>query len=196
MRRALVLVLLGGGLLAQPMPAEAVSGDPQAGRKLAGQCRVCHGLDGHAQMPVAPHIGGEPVDYLSTQLHAFRSGERVNEMMSVVAGALSDQAIADLAAWYGAQQLTVTLPAAEPPGLVASQCSACHGTDGMSLRPDAPHIAGENSIYLDTQLKAYRSGKRQHDVMSAIAAPLDDAEIRALANWYATVAIQIDSPAE
>ncbi|MCJ8517556.1 c-type cytochrome [Pseudorhizobium tarimense] len=48
---------------------------------------------------------------------------------------------------------------------------------------DAPHLAGENVIYIDTQLKAFRSGKRQHEVMSQITAGLTDAEIRAAAEW-------------
>ncbi len=75
--------LCAGALLALALPAGAQ--DVEAGRKVAGMCRTCHGLDGYAQIPIAPHIGGEPADYIAAQLRAFRSGERQHEMMSVVA---------------------------------------------------------------------------------------------------------------
>jgi cytochrome c553 len=61
-------------------------------------------------MPIAPHIAGESQVYLETQLKAFRSGKRKNEIMSVVAAGLSNEDISDLAAWYSSIQFTVTLP--------------------------------------------------------------------------------------
>jgi cytochrome c553 len=60
--------------------------------------------------------------------------------------------------------------------------------------PDAPNLAGEANIYLDTQLKAFRSGKREHEIMTGIAADLTDVEIRALADWYAAVRLEIALP--
>ena len=76
----------------------------------AAACRACHGLDGIARLPNAPHIAGESELYLIAQLRAFRSGERKSELMSVVAQSLSDDDIADLAAWYASIAFTVTLP--------------------------------------------------------------------------------------
>ncbi|HKL45181.1 MAG TPA: cytochrome C, partial [Roseovarius sp.] len=92
--RQMMLLALGGAFLAQMSSAQEVTGDAQAGRKLAMQCRTCHGIEGHAKMPIVPHIGGENPAYIEHQLTAFRDGQRVHEMMSVVAKGLSDQAIA------------------------------------------------------------------------------------------------------
>ncbi|WP_146591630.1 c-type cytochrome [Puniceibacterium confluentis] len=189
MIRALFLGL-GGVILAGAVSAETAA-DPAEGRKLAGQCRTCHGIDGFAKIPIAPHIGGEPAGYLAAQLTAFRDGSRTHEMMSVVAQSLSDQQIADLAAWFASHTATATLTAdaSDAPDL----CVACHGADGIGQMDDVPNLAGETNIYIETQLKAFRIGKRTHEVMSAIAADLTDAEIRAAADWYAAVRIEIST---
>jgi cytochrome c553 len=155
-------------------------------------CRTCHGLDGYAQIPIAPHIGGEPAEYLAAQLSAFRSGVREHEMMSVVASGLSDQQIEDVAAWYAAQNATAELAA--DPADAPEMCVACHGSDGISVLPDVPNLAGETNIYIETQLKAFRSGRRDNDVMYGVAADLTDAEIRTVANWYAAVRLTITPP--
>ena len=186
----LVALALSGVILAGPLAAQ--EGDPEAGRKLAGQCRTCHGLDGIAQIPVAPNIGGEPAGYLARQLEAFRSGARVNEMMSVVAASLSDAQIADLAAWYASHVPVATLAA--DPADAPELCSACHGVDGISVIEDAPNLAGENSIYIETQLKAFRTGKRESPVMGPITTELSDEDIRAVADWYAATRLEIPSP--
>ncbi|MBY8975167.1 cytochrome c [Rhodobacteraceae bacterium NNCM2] len=88
----------------------AWAADPAAGRKKAGQCRTCHGIDGIAQIPIAPHLAGESQIYLETQLKAFRSGKREHEMMTVVAKDLTDEDISDLSAWYSSIQITATMP--------------------------------------------------------------------------------------
>ena len=89
-------------------PAQA--GDPAAGKKKAGMCRTCHGLDGVARIPIAPHIAGESEIYLATQLKAFRSGKREHEIMSVIAKDLSDEDISNLSAWYSSIKFQVTMP--------------------------------------------------------------------------------------
>jgi len=181
---------LGGLLLA----GAALAQDVEAGRQVAGMCRTCHGLDGLAVMPVAPNIGGEPASYIAAQLEAFRSGARENEMMSVVAAGLSDSQIADVAAWYGAQAATAVPPAGFDPAAAPEACAACHGADGIAVIEEAPNLAGENAIYIDTQLKAFRSGKRASEVMGPVAKALDDAAIRAAADWYAAVGLEISPP--
>lgn len=195
MRRA-ILIGLGGVLLAQialalPAVAQSPVGDPQAGRKKAGMCRTCHGLDGFARIPIAPHIGGEPASYLEKQLKAFRQGTRTHEMMSVVAKSLDDQSIADLAAWYSAHSVETTLPAGVSADAAPEACAACHGADGIGQLENVPNLAGESAIYIDTQLKAFRLGKRNDEVMSAIAADLTNDEIREYADWYAAIRLKI-----
>jgi cytochrome c553 len=70
-------------------------------------------------------------------------------------------------------------------------CAACHGNNGFSQLINAPHLAGQPEIYLKEQLKAYRSGKRAHEVMAVIAKPLTDDEITNLAAWYSSIEIKI-----
>ncbi|PXX93600.1 cytochrome C554 [Marinobacter vulgaris] len=92
------------------MVSVAHGADPEEGRKLAAQCKTCHGLDGIAKIPVAPHLAGESQIYIEKQLKAFRSGKRENDMMSVVAKNLTDQQISDLAAWYQSIEITARMP--------------------------------------------------------------------------------------
>jgi cytochrome c553 len=179
------MVVLAGAVSAQ---------DLEAGRAVANMCRTCHGLDGYARIPIAPHIGGERASYLAGQLRAFRSGEREHEMMSIVAAGLSDAQIENVAAWYAAHTATAVPPQGFDAEAAPDSCAACHGADGIAVVEDAPNLAGEDTIYLETQLKAFRSGKRQHEVMSAIAAELDDTEIRAVSEWYAVFGMEIGGP--
>jgi len=104
----LIVVLL---LSALSGAASAADGDAAAGRRKALQCQTCHGLDGMSKLPEAPHIAGQPVPYLIKSLNDFRQGLRKNEMMDVVAKELTDQDVADLAAYYSAIEVT-----AKPPG--------------------------------------------------------------------------------
>lgn len=92
-----------GLLLVAPAAPALANGDPEAGRKLARMCAPCHGRDGAAVRPHTPNIGGLDADYLAVQLGFFRAAERLHEEMNVVARPLSDEQIANLAAWYAAQ---------------------------------------------------------------------------------------------
>ncbi|EAU41120.1 Class I diheme cytochrome c4 [Fulvimarina pelagi HTCC2506] len=91
------------------MPAKAA--DPAAGREKAGQCATCHGKDGIATTPDAPNLAGMSSIYTEAQLKAFKAGERQHQQMSIIAQSLSEEDIADLAAWYAAIEVTATLPA-------------------------------------------------------------------------------------
>ena len=66
----------------------AAAGDVKAGREKAQKCEACHGLDGLSKVVEAPNIAGQTEQYLIRQLNAFKSGERQNEMMSLVAPTL------------------------------------------------------------------------------------------------------------
>ena len=76
----------------------------------------------------------------------------------------------------------------------ARACSVCHGPLGLAAAPDTPHIAGQPELYLSEQLKAYRSGKRSHEVMSVMAKPLSDDDIRDLAEWFSSLVIEAKAP--
>jgi cytochrome c553 len=91
-------------------PGLAQAADAAAGRDKAKVCRACHGLDGVARLPNAATIAGENELYLVKQLEAFRDGERQDPQMSIIAEKLSDEDIADLAAWYSSIKITVEMP--------------------------------------------------------------------------------------
>jgi len=64
-------------------------------------------------------------------------------------------------------------------------CSACHGDDGVSRSAGTPHLGGQDRLYLERSLAAYRSGERRHEPMTSLANALQPRDIEALAAWYA-----------
>lgn len=78
----------------------AAAEDAPAGRQKAMQCQACHGLDGLAKIPGAPHIGGQVKEYLVKSMRDYKTGARKDEVMAVVVRQLSEQDIEDLAAYY------------------------------------------------------------------------------------------------
>ena len=76
----------------------------------------------------------------------------------------------------------------------AAACAVCHGQLGISVTPDAPHLAGMPPIYFAAQLRAYRSGARKHEVMAVMARPLSDDDIAALAAWFSSIKIEARLP--
>ncbi len=79
---------------------QAGAADIAAGKAMATRCSACHGPAGIAVTPDAPNLAGQNEAYLSAQLTAFHTGQRQNEMMSMMAKPLTDAQIADLAAYY------------------------------------------------------------------------------------------------
>jgi cytochrome c553 len=77
---------------------------------------------------------------------------------------------------------------------VTQACAVCHGVDGIGKNPDVPNLAGESTIYLEKQLKAFKSGERKHEQMSIIAQGLQDKDIVDLAAWYASIKISVQVP--
>ncbi len=109
MKNTTLRVLAAAGsvlLLAGP----ALSADAARGRELASTCRVCHGLDGVGTNPMVPNIGGQSAQYLTKALKDFREGRREDPQMSIMIGGLSDQDIADLAAWYASITASFEMP--------------------------------------------------------------------------------------
>lgn len=78
--------------------------------------------------------------------------------------------------------------------LAARQCSGCHGRLGLAEIPNAPNLAGESSMYITTQLIAFRDGTRVHDQMSIIAKGLNDQDIADLAAWFEAIEVTVEAP--
>ena len=76
----------------------------------------------------------------------------------------------------------------------AQACAVCHGQLGLSSAPDAPNLAAQPAIYLAAQLRAYRSGARQHEIMTLMSKTLSDADIDNLAAWYASLQVEVKPP--
>ena len=91
----LVVALMSGSVLGQ--------GSISAGKAKALVCRGCHGVDGNSTNPLSPKLAGQHAIYLAKALRDFRSGARKNSVMSAMAKPLSDDDIANLAAYYAAQ---------------------------------------------------------------------------------------------
>jgi cytochrome c553 len=76
----------------------------------------------------------------------------------------------------------------------AQVCNVCHGANGLSTQPNAPHLAGQPSIYIAEQMKAYRNGSRKNEVMAVIARSLTDQDVDNLAAWYESIKVAAEMP--
>jgi cytochrome c553 len=96
---ALATLAAAGGALAQ-----APAGDPNRGREKVQMCQGCHGIEGwrtaFPEVYHVPRIAGQHAAYFVKALQAYRSGERSHPSMRGIAATLSDQDMADLAAYY------------------------------------------------------------------------------------------------
>lgn len=195
---ALFLALIA--IAAGPLSGPAHAGSVEAGQAKAAPCSACHGLDGNSLNPEWPSLAGQHEGYLLQSLQSFKSGARSNVLMSGMAMPLTDEDMADLAAYFAAQK-----PAGgvANPDLVATgerlyrggnketgvpACLACHGPSGQG-NPAAgwPVIAGQHASYAAAQLAAYRAGERTTDgdtqVMRNVAARLTDDDIKAVSSY-------------
>src|SRR5690606_31674758 len=99
------MMRITGALLAiaLALPAHA-AGDPAAGEQKSQVCAACHGPGGQSVNPIWPHLAGQHAEYTTKQLQDFKAGKRKNEQMSPMAAPLSDQDIADLAAYFASRK--------------------------------------------------------------------------------------------
>ena len=192
MRTALIglVALVGSG----PTLAQETAGDAEAGRQVAQMCQRCHGLDGDTGSSTTPHIGGQPMAYLAAQLRAYRSGERQHDRMSGVAKYLTDEQIDDVAAWYASHTATSVLPEGYDAAAAPILCVGCHGADGIAPSEGYPHLAGNDHSYIETQLKAYRSGEREHAMMTPIAQRLSEEDVAEVAEWFSSIGLELSAP--
>jgi cytochrome c553 len=84
--------------------------------------------------------------------------------------------------------LCACMPAiADPRAITIAACAACHGADGVAPDSEVPHLAGQNERYLLNQMLAFRSGRRQHREMRFMTHELTDAQVAAIAAYYASL---------
>ncbi|WP_230976716.1 c-type cytochrome [Pseudothauera rhizosphaerae] len=107
--------------------------------------------------------------------------------MRGIAESLSEQDMADLAAYYGTAQLPAQA-AGDPAGAgeTSAVCAVCHGVDGNSPTPEFPRIAGQHEDYLYQAVRAYQTGARKNPIMAAQVEKLSRRELRELAAWFAS----------
>ena len=108
MNKLSYLALAAAGLLATAAYAQAPAGNAEAGKNKVFQCQGCHGIpDWKTAFPEVyrvPKLGGQRPAYIVAALKAYKSGERDFATMRAMVDNLSDQDMADIAAYYGAQQ--------------------------------------------------------------------------------------------
>ncbi|EDY85704.1 cytochrome c family protein [gamma proteobacterium HTCC5015] len=172
------------------------AGDPAQGRKSAETCVGCHAVKGYFNVYPSykvPKLAGQHAAYIEAALKAYRDGTRQHETMQANAANLSDQEIADIAAYFESQQYEKT-PSNPPVNAdlaakgkeLSGTCVACHGADGNSASNAFPTIAGQHKSYIINSLHAYKDGRRDNAVMAGMAAGLDEEAIEALAAWYSS----------
>ncbi|MEW6693930.1 MAG: c-type cytochrome [Pseudomonadota bacterium] len=184
--------------------AQTAAGDVKAGESKAAMCIGCHGIPGYQnafpEIHKVPMISGQSAGYIAAALQAYRKGERKHPTMRGIAGSLSDQDIADLAAFYSGHNAGVTAPEqpkAAPAAVAAllekGACTSCHGANfSKPIDPSYPKIAGQHADYLYVALKSYGvEGNpyigRGNPIMGGIVKQFSNAELKQLANYLATV---------
>lgn len=203
-------LLLAGAAAAGPsshvawtpgLRALATGGDASRGKETAQVCDACHSDAAKTANSLLPALDGQMSAYTFKQVRDFRDERRVNTIMQRYAKGMSDQELADVAAWYAEQ----ALPAAQSVGTASPAiaerlvwkgdarrfippCAACHGGRGQGKLIDVPALAGQGVAYLIRTMQGFKSGRRDNDVygrMRLMMAQLTDEEIGALAAYYA-----------
>ncbi len=167
------------------------------GATLAQRCAICHGPTG-ISLADSPNLAGQYASVIYKELLDFRSGARINAVMTPFATTLSDQDIADLAAYYAylprlpgfhpVEQLpkpSVVIYGAPIRGI--APCGSCHGS--LDNKTGSPWLEGQSEVYLKTQLHAFAAGQRNNDIsqqMRNIARAMTAKEIDEAAAYYAS----------
>lgn len=162
-------------------------------------CVACHGADGNSAIPMNPKLAGQHPEYITKQLKNFKSGERKNAVMSGMVANLTDEDMANLGAYFGAQKqnggaaktngagsLGEKLYRGGVPSKGIPACASCHGATGAGIPVLFPRLAGQHAEYTTNQLNTFRSGERANDgaaMMRGIASKLSDADIAAVADY-------------
>jgi cytochrome c553 len=170
--------------LAQAAPA----GDPVKGKAIANTCLGCHGVPGYKNAYPnfsVPKLEGQHPEYIVLALQAYRSGERSHLTMHSQASSLSDEDMANIAAYFSGHVVSKdnNPPEGKAPE-AAAVCVACHGENGVGITGVYPTLAGQHADYLEHALHDYRKGGRKNAIMGTFAQQIKEEDIRVLARFY------------
>lgn len=193
-------IVFTAAVFAMTLTATAFAGDAGKGRVKAGTCLGCHAVSSYTNVyPTyhVPKLAGQYPDYIVAALQAYKSGVRKHSTMQAQAATLSDEDIADIAAYFSSMDSappTEMGQKPEQPGVSQAvmqhveTCAACHNYDGNGneLTPMFPKIAGQHRDYIYHTLLRYKSGEREdpNAIMPAMVEPLSDNDMRALAKYF------------
>lgn len=184
--------------------AEDIKGDAHAGANKVAMCLGCHSIPGYqASFPEVykvPKISGQSARYIESALEAYKKADRRHPTMRGVADSLSEQDMADVAAFYAAQGQTAALPKAHDPSpevaalLQKGACFSCHG-EGFAkpIDPAYPKVAGQYADYVYAALKSYQrdTGQgmvgRSNGVMAGVAKQFTLQELKQLAGYIGSL---------
>lgn len=190
-----------------PPPVLMLEGNLDNGETIVNQvCSGCHGPDGVSTTPNFPRIGGQLQEYLAVQTWLFKEGIRPSPVMAPVASQLSDQDIADVAAYLasvtpsGAPFAVDDQAAAERGATVFHQgnvesgviaCAICHGRNGEGLpAAGVPRIAGQSPTYLTSVLNEFAMvpdfGNPIPNAMHIVASALTEEDFDAVVAFLAS----------
>ncbi|NLU14025.1 MAG: cytochrome c4 [Gammaproteobacteria bacterium] len=176
------------------------AGDAVAGQGKIAMCSACHNADGNSMVPNFPKLAGQGERYLLKQMHDIKSGARPVVEMTGMLDAMTEQDLADIAAWYASQKGTI---GAADPALVehgealyrggklvdgVPACTGCHSPNGEGLDLAVyPKLNGQHADYIAKQLTDFREGNRTNDgdamIMRSIATKLSNKDIKALSSY-------------
>jgi cytochrome c553 len=171
--------------------------DPvQAGKAATAGCAGCHGETGVSKMPGTPSLVGLDPKYLAAALKAYKGGQRKSDIMKPMAAAMSDADVGNITLYYALQKaVRAETPAAGDKAAgkaAAAACAGCHGEQGVSATPATPSLAGQDAQYITAALGAYKNAGRSDETMKGLATSLDDAAMKNVAAYYAS--LQPQSP--
>lgn len=180
-------------------PAAAFKADAARGQQLAASCLACHTADGSRGLPANPILQAQHAPYIVKQLTEFKAGKRQNAIMAGMAAALAEEDMKHIAAFYESKKpvpgearnkASIALGERIYRGGIAAKgipaCAGCHTPNGAGIPAQYPRLGGQHAEYAEAQLLTFRSGERGNSAqMMAIAAKMNDAEIKAVADYMA-----------